>query len=236
MDRRRFLVSGGLLALSPFVFGSDLRRLALADPPGPLHRLAQGDGPHLSIGYLALPELPAGVSDLAAGHRVIPAGRLGAGDPSLAGGRVNVRVLGATPGLNAQPAGRDVDLDAQPAGRDVDLDALFPVGDSLVPFYAWTHRSQPRPSTSSPTAFAVTVGDDAALALRLTVTGGGRPAPDVSHAVLTAGRDRGLTALRRGVYLLGLEPAVWDAATALPHPDDPAWSRQASLVVSVDRA
>jgi hypothetical protein len=235
VDRRTFLIGGGLLALSPWILGADLPALGGLGAGGALHRLARSGGPQLSVGYLDGAEPPATAAGLpfGGGGRVVPATALRSGERDLAGGAVRFRLLGATPGLGAH---RTI--------RDVDLDALFPVAghdadDGLVPFYAWTHRSHPQPKTSPGSTFPVPVGHGPAVGFRLTVTrqgpsAGQAPAP--STAVFTTGREPGMARLRRGLYVLGLEPGAWSRPAALPHPDDPAWADLVSLVVAVDRA
>ncbi|MDQ1497438.1 MAG: hypothetical protein QOI86_778 [Actinomycetota bacterium] len=236
IDRRTFLIGGGLLAVSPWILGAALPSIDGLAAHGPLHRLAGNGGPRLSVGYLDGGESPATAAGLpfGAGGRVVPAAALRSGERDLAGGAVRFRLLGATPGL-----------DVHPNIRDVDLDALFPVAghdadDGLVPFYAWTHRSHPQPRTSPGSAFPAPAGYGPAVGFRLTVTRQGRPsaesAPAPSTAVFTTGREPDMARLRRGVYLLGFEPDAWSRPVSLPHPDDPAWAALVSLVVAVDRA
>jgi hypothetical protein len=240
VDRRTFLIGGGLLAVSPWIVGAALPSIDALAAHGPLHRLAGNGGPRLSVGYLDGAEPPATAAGLpfGAGGRVVPAAALRSGERDLAGSAVRFRLLGATPGLGVHPTIRDVDLDAlfPVAGHDAD--------DGLVPFYAWTHRSHPQPRTSPGSAFPVPAGYGPAVGVRLTVTkeggsaAGSAPGPStaVLTTVFTTGREPGMARLRRGVYLLGFEPDTWSRPAALPHPDDPAWAALVSLVVAVDRA
>jgi hypothetical protein len=236
VDRRTFLIGGGLLALAPWVFRADLPSLGGVTAAGPLHRLARSAAPRLSVGFLdgVDPSVTAGELPFGApGGRAVPAAAFRSGERDLAGGAVRFRVLGVTPGLE------------QAAIRDVDLDALFPVAGhgadgGLVPFYAWTHRSLPQPRSSPGSAFPVAAGHGPVLGLRLGTTRQGPPgeppAPAAASTVFTTGSERGMTPLRRGVYVLGFEPDAWRRPAALPHPDDPAWADLVSLVVAVDRA
>lgn len=177
---------------------------------------------------------------------VVPAASL-PGDPLLAVVPVRMSVLGLYPEID----------DVPDSTFDLLLTVHFATGDPFlpeVPYHAWGWRDDPAPTSGAPLSFVLPVDRDAGLRLALDVrevrrdrslrvvgAGGASRASGAVHsrqgwrqeAILTVGLESELPKLQRGVYLLGLEPSLWDRAGelvpgALPSELPP------SLVVAVE--
>lgn len=217
LSRRSFLAGAGALLGSALLLGPNgLPR------PGALARLARMDLPRLSLGYV---EGSAGLTHAEAvallahaGTRVVPAASLRAGDRNLAGGTVSVRLDGFTAARAGTEAAQLDALVSPPAGG----------GSEPLPFYAWTRGAAGGSSRSAAFATAVAAEPSLGLALRVGRQGAWREAV----AVLTGGREHGLPKLRRGLYLVGLDPDAW----ARPRTPAEAASTPASLALSVHAA
>lgn len=182
---------------------------------------------------------------------VVPATSL-LGDPRLAVVPVRFAVLGLYP---------EVD-DVTGSTFDVVLTVHFVTGDPAlpeVPFHAWGWRDDPAPTTGSPLRFTVPVERDSGLRLELDVRevrrqpslgvaiGGASPVEGASRVagavisrqswrqetILTVGLESYLPKLQRGVYLLGLEPRLWEQGGELVPGALPS-ELAPSLVVSVE--
>jgi hypothetical protein len=153
-------------------------------------------------------------------------------DTSLAGQWAAVRVHGIYPGL-APPDYKNF--------RSLALIHWHSVGAGReTPVLAWGARRIPGPSTGSPVSYPYRLDDKG---LRFTVEvfspvpGRKSSAPvEVPSRVFNGSLTTELpgAGLRRGVYLLGLEPGLWSAGGLLLPPDDPLSLAQSSIVVSVD--
>lgn len=221
LSRRAFLTGAGAILGSALLLGPNgLPR------PGALARLAAANGPRLSLGFV---EGSAGVvaSEFrslltAVGARVTPAASLRSGDRRLAGSLAAVHILGLTNGASVGEAAQLDVLVAPPRGA----------GSEPLPFYAWTRTA--RGGGAQTASFVAHVENEPTLGMAFRVG-----APGVwreSVAVLTGGRERGLPKLRPGLYLLGLDPALWSHARALPGNDDHAWARLSSVAFAVQAA
>jgi hypothetical protein len=247
MHRRQFLVLGAAGALAPWMSGVAQATQA-AQAPGQLVP------ERLSVGYVNgsdemdhLKDFPWTVATkqgkiLAGTIEVLPAERLITGDQDLAGGDVTMTVHGLYP--SAPAACRGVDK--------VDLDVFFPSPDPAsskpLRFMAWSFRRQPGINVSQRLSFPVPLGLDGRLDLsvRTVYRGEGK---DIAARVLqnppaiqrlyktsfTVDWEAGRPKLQRGVYLLGVRPALWDSPTELPQTVDRFRAGDlCSLVVSIE--
>ena len=217
-SRRQFLLAG-----SAAVAGAVLLRGDLVSSPTGLELLAAGDGPRISVGYI---EGSAGASSLAAAlggtRRIVPAAGM-RGSSALVGkpGRMWVRGFASTGHADAASA--------------VTLDAHIPSPSQrgeTIPFYAFTHRRNPQPSTSAASRVQIASGRDLRIGFRLDATVGA--ATQGATTVFTSRPKSGLPTLQPGVYLLGLQQGQWASAATLPPLDDSAWAGLQSLVLVVE--
>ena len=211
LTRRHVLGAGAIVAAAAAVGGLRL----LADDVPTLAAVARADGPRLSVGYVDR-DPAGGVVPLDGRPSVVPAATV---RPGGLGASARAGVGALTPAA----------LDGLP-WEAVHLDALFPAPGSDEPrrFQAWSWRADPA-SVGAPVEFTAPVGT-MSLGFGLTIVGADG---EEATSVLTAGLEDGLPRLRPGTYLLGLEPSVWDEPDRLPAPQDPAWQRLASLVVTI---
>jgi hypothetical protein len=119
---------------------------------------------------------------------------------------------------------------------EVDLDASYLSVDATNPpiYYAWTARSSGPAARGNAVSFGVGVPSSnpcLTLSLRLIPSGGTATVMQASWGV---GRDKGVVKLRRGAYLLALNPGTWDSPTTLPLLGDAAWAALTSIVVTVE--
>ena len=188
---------------------------------------------------------------------VMPAAEL-PGDPFLAVVPVRVAVLGLYPEFDDVP---DATFDLVLTARFVTGDPFAPE----LPFYAWGWRDDPAPSSGSPIRFTVPVERESGLRLaldarqvkrqaaRFAVPGdgglrvragsaratgaasAGRRSAWRQEAALSVGIEAAAPKLQRGVYLLGLEPRLWDRRGELPAGALPS-ELAPSLVIGVEAA
>ena len=223
LTRRRFLIAVSALVAAPLVPVGD-RHVAAATVATTVRRLSVGyiersdRWPDLSV----LPWQAGGVLGLA---RSIPARSPLAGDRSFVGRDAVVTVHGLYPSLR-----RVADRTITRVALDADLRANDPARPLL--FYASTIRAGPRASTSQRSVFSVRVGSAASLGFALDVKRG--TTRTRSRVVFGVGTGTSIAKLRRGAYLLALDPTVWDSRRSLPAVGTTAWSRIPSLIVTVD--
>ncbi|MDO8361257.1 MAG: hypothetical protein Q7V88_00025 [Actinomycetota bacterium] len=216
-SRRQFLLAG-----SAAVAGALLLRGDLLGSPSGLELLAADAGPRIPVSFVEGSGGARSLAEALAGtRRAVPAAGMQAG-ASLAGRSARVAVQGfASAHHTASSAGQ----------ADVLLDAHVPSPahhDQTIPFYAFTYRSGPATSQSSPSKLRVRRGDGLRVGFQLGGAGGG------SSTVFTSRPQRGLPTLQPGVYLFGLEQGMWASASTLPAADDAAWATLPSLVVVVE--
>ncbi len=130
---------------------------------------------------------------------LVPAERLGAGDPRFARTGVRVRIHGLFGETTA--AIRDL--------APIAIDAHFrPYHDTAA--YAWRFETGAVPGPCPPTAMTVPVTRQDGLSLTFTVGGSGEMRPATRFSL---GGEVGVPKLRRGIYL-----ALWRDAAARPLP------------------
>lgn len=215
LHRRQFLALGSAGLLAPF-----FKDLAWAEP---LAREAVVRP--MSIGYIeesetfrSLRRLPAkvrrplapaaqGSGEAEASPVVVPAASLFQGDTSLPGQPLRVRVQGLYPSATLR-LDRPEDLPSA-----VDLEVLFPSPDPAFPqplrFLAWSFRKRPVWSPSPPVSFRFPLEWEAMPQFVLRVRGAAGEST-VLRSKFTVDAESGRPRLRRGTYLLGLNPVAWD--------------------------
>ncbi len=82
-------------------------------------------------------------------------------------------------------------------------------------------------------AVTAPVGRDPTFGLALDRDRPSDAGTDRAMVIFTGWRGEGAVRLREGLYLLAVEPGVWDRPRALPALDDTAWADLESVVVSV---
>jgi hypothetical protein len=147
-------------------------------------------------------------------NEVVRADSLPRGDTSLVGPKFQMKIHGLYP-PGALSASR---RPAMPLA--VDLDVLFPPPDPIFPrparFLAWSFRRRPGWDPSPPTKFVFPLDWQVMPELEMKVTpADGKPATLLSTR-FTLDYEPGRPRLRRGIYLLGLEPNAfeWDISLA----------------------
>ncbi len=215
LRRRDFMVLGSMGLLMPVV-GDFAWAQPLAD-------MARPDVRPMPVGYIeesetfrSLRRLPRKVRrPLAAGQDkgfeaspvIVPAASLFQGDTNLPGQPLRIHVHGLYPETTLK-------LDRpENLPQAVDLEVLFPspVPESPqpLPYYAWSFRKHPAWSPSPPVSFRFPLEWDALpeLVLRIRTAEG---LPLVLRTKFTVDAESGRPRLRRGAYLLGLNPGIWD--------------------------
>jgi hypothetical protein len=151
------------------------------------------------------------------------------GDQNLANSVVKLTVHGL------YPAARVLKREALDA---IDLEVFFPSPDPAfpqpLPFHAWSYRRLPGPNVGHRLSFNVPLGLDGGLAISLVVAAIGAPQRQRYDANFTVDWAQGRPKLQRGIYLLGLGPAVWDSGETLTGPREKARLDLRSLVISID--
>ncbi len=217
LHRRQFLALGSAGLLAPFfkdlAWAEPLAREALVRP--------------MSIGYIeqsetfrSLRRLPlrvrrplapanggVGAVEAEASPVVVPAASLFQGDTNLPGQPLRIRVHGLYPSATLK-LDRPEDLPSA-----VDLEVLFPSSDPAFPqplrFFAWSFRKAPVWSPSPPVSFRFPLEWEAMPQFVLRVrTAAGESM--VLRSKFTVDSESGRARLRRGTYLLGLNPVAWD--------------------------
>jgi hypothetical protein len=166
----------------------------------------------------------------------VPAASLPLGDPNLIGQPLQLTIHGLYP-----PAALTAKRQAELPFR-AELDWLYPVFDPvqpmLAPFFAWSlRRDGGTVSISVPTRFTFPLDWEVLPQLRLKVTpaDGGPPVELVTR--FTLDDEPGLPRLQRGVYLLGLSPAIWDRTeVSLTELARRAPAKSFSILISVEPA
>lgn len=218
MSRRAFVSNSGMALAGAAVLGPEALRTRPATPATAHNASTRA----LSVGFVE------GVTDLraAAGKVAVPAARLRRGDVGPAGAVIRVHLHGITPdGVTPASGIERLALDALLQPSDTQRDPLL--------FHAWSMTGGATPHGSSPATFVAPVAQEPSLGLALDVTRAG--ASERAVALFTAGRGSRVAKLREGLYLLAVQPRVWDRPRTVPAATDPAWTRLASIVVSVQR-
>jgi hypothetical protein len=162
---------------------------------------------------------------------VVPAASLFQGDTSLPGRPLRIRVDGLYPPQALEPKlWRKLPL-------AVDFEVLFPSPDPAfprpLPFFAWSFRRRPGWNPSPPVSFRFPLDWQALpqFVFRVLPAAG---EPFVLRTKFTLDNESGRPRLRRGIYLFGVTPGVWDRGMRLA--DAAKWfpAEMASLLVSMD--
>jgi hypothetical protein len=233
LNRRQFLALTAAGAAVPWL--GDLAHAAPAVRVEPLSVGYLDETDQLALHYDRLPwSIPKRMS--AAEPKtitVLPAAGLDLGDQRLAGGDVKLTVHGLYPANPADCRGVEA----------LDLDVLFPPPDPALPvparFMAWSFRRHPL-NTSPPVSFRVPLGLDGRLdlTLRSVVEGaavGARLIETKLQTSFTVDWQADRPKLRRGVYVLGVRPRIWDAEVKLPGAGQRGKAAElCSVVVSVE--
>lgn len=227
-DRRRFLVGGGAFAAAAALTGP---RRALAELGSEPMSVAYVEGSDRLPNLRHLPWRPATRGSRVptagqswetaieatgyAGMDTVDAHEQLVGDQQLALTYVEMRVAGLYPDL--PPLGQRNVRSVYMTVIFPPLDPVFPVS---APFLAWSLERRPRRNTGAPVAFPVPLGVDGGLEVILEVVhdpeerGAARRSYRF-HTSFTVDWYAGRPKLQRGLYLLGLEPGLWDAPRSL---------------------
>jgi hypothetical protein len=162
---------------------------------------------------------------------VVPAVSLFLGDTSLPGRPLRIRIDGLYPPQGMEPKRR------RELPVAVDLEVLFPSPDPAFPqplrFFAWSLRQRPGWNPSPPVSFRFPLDWETMPQFVLRV----RPAagePLVLRTKFTLDAESGRPRLRRGVYLFGFEPGVWNRETRIADLAKWAPAEMASILISMD--
>ncbi len=220
LRRRDFLALGSAGLLMP-LFGN----LAWAEP-----RAAAGAALQtlpMSVGYIygsedlqdlkRLPRVirrPAAIVErevAEASPLVIPAASLFQADTSMPGLPLRIRVHGLYPPVDVVERKRQRDVPPS-----IDLEVNFPLLGSTtpIPFFVWSLRQKPGWDPSPPTSFRFPLEWQVLpeLVLRVRGTDG---ISKVLRTQFTVDNEPGRPKLRRGLYVLGLDPRTWQTEIAL---------------------
>lgn len=167
----------------------------------------------------------------AASPVIVPAAGLFQGDTSLPGRPLRIRIDGLYP-----PQAVDPKL-WKKLPLAVDLDVLFPSPDPAFPqplrFFAWSFRRRPGWNPSPPVEFQFPLDWQALPQFVFKVrTAAGEPL--VLRTKFTLDAEPGRPRLRRGVYLLGAGPGVWDREMRLADLAKWAPAELASVLISMN--
>jgi hypothetical protein len=158
---------------------------------------------------------------------VVSANDMPLGNQNLASTVVKVTVLGLYPAVRKKET-----VDA------IDLDVFFPSPDPAfpkpLPFHAWSFRRLPGLNVGHRLSFNVPLGLAGELVLSLVVGEPGAAVRRRYDASFTVDPASGRPKLQRGIYLLGLGPAVWKGEAILPAYGEKARLDLRSLVISID--
>jgi len=162
---------------------------------------------------------------------IVPAVSLFQGDTSLPGRPLRIRIDGLYPPQALEPKVW------KKLPWAVDLEVLFPSPDPAFPqplrFYAWSFRRRPGWDPSPPIQFRFPLDWQSLPQFVLRV----RPAagePFVLRTKFTLDNEPGRPRLRRGVYLFGTAPQVWDREVRVADLAKWAPAELASVLISVE--
>jgi hypothetical protein len=215
--RREFLALGSAGLLAP-LFG----KVAWAEPLAARGATAPQPMP-MSLGYIdgsegyksfkrlprkvRRPTVPSEEEEDATAPVIVPAESLFQSDTSMPGLPLRVHVHGLYPPV-ALEARRRRDVP-----QAIDLEAIFPSSDPASPaplrFFVWSLRQSPGWDPSPPTTFRFPLDWQVLpqFVLRVRGTDG---VTRVLTTKLTVDNEPGKPRLRRGTYVLGLNPGVWN--------------------------
>jgi hypothetical protein len=214
LRRRDFLALGSAGLLMP-LFGN----LAWAEP---LATAAATAVQPMSVGYIdgseeyrnlkwlprkiRRPMLKAEGEETEEAPVIVPAASLFQADTSLPGQPLRIRVHGLYPPIALdRKRRREVPL-------AIDLEAIFPSPDPSSPaplrFFVWSLRQKPGWNPSPPVSFRFPVDWQVLPQFVLRVRGAGG-VHKVLRTKFTLDNQAGQPKLRRGVYVLGLDPESW---------------------------
>ena len=162
---------------------------------------------------------------------VVPAAGLFQGDTSLPGRPLRIRIDGLYPPQALAPkVWKKLPL-------AMDLEVLFPSPDPAFPqplrFFAWSFRRRPGWNPSPPVEFRFPLDWQALpqFVLRVRSAAG---EPLVLRTKFTVDAESGQPRLRRGVYLFGGAPGIWDQELRLADLARWAPAELASVLVSME--
>ena len=162
---------------------------------------------------------------------VVPAAELLQGDTSLPGKPLRIRIDGLYPPQALEPKLR------KKLPQAIDLEVLFPSPDPAFPqplrFFAWSFRRWPGWNPSPPIQFRFPLDWQALPQFVFKVrTAAGESL--VLRTTFTVDAEPGRPRLRRGIYLFGTEPGVWDREMKLADLAKWAPAELASVLVSME--
>jgi hypothetical protein len=240
LGRREFLVLSAAGILTPWLSRAAEAAVPLSGsasivaPPVPMSvGYVEGSDLFKSLRRLPWDDVQTAYAAIAAGaqpprSQAISAIDMPLGDQKLASSVVKVTVHGFYGG----PILKKETLDA------VDLDVSFPSPDPAfpkpLPFHAWSFRRLPAMNFGHRLSFNVALGLDGGLALSLVVGQLGAPSRLSYTTNFTVDAWGGRPKLQRGIYLLGLGPALWKNEATLPAYGETARRDLRSLVISID--
>lgn len=162
---------------------------------------------------------------------IVPADELSGGDTSLVGHTFQMKVHGLYPPRALAESRRA----AMPLA--VDLDVLFPPPDPVFPkparFLAWSFRRRPGWDPSPPTKFVFPLDWQVMPEIELRVTPADGPTTTLATR-FTLDDEVGRPRLRRGLYLLGLDPQAWKQGMAIAELARTAPDRLLSVLISFE--
>jgi hypothetical protein len=162
---------------------------------------------------------------------IVPAADLFNGDTSLPGRPLKIHIHGLYPPQALAPKlWKKLPLAA-------DLEVLFPSPDPAFPqplrFFAWSFRRWPGWNPSPPVEFRFPLDWQALPQFVLKVrTAAGEPL--IFRTKFTLDNEFGRPRLRRGIYLFGAAPGIWDRELKLTDLAKWAPAELASVLVSMD--
>jgi hypothetical protein len=163
------------------------------------------------------------------GFQVTPARALPLGNQNMASTEALINVHGLYP---SGAWGKRETLES------VDLEVYFPNPDpavsTLLPFHAWSFRRLPARNAGQRLSFNIPIGVDGGPQISLIVGRQGEAQRRRYDANFTVDWSSGRPKLQRGIYLLGLGPAVWDSPVSLPAPGERQRIDLRSVVISVE--
>ena len=177
--------------------------------------------------------------------RVVPASSL-SGDPRMQGLSVRMAIMGLYPS-------KSLDRSLLPAGIDVDVLSSDPYSEKQEPLrhFSWTFLAR-QGNESPPTRSTYTAGPERGFGFDILERPATRELGETARRVLRGqagkavsvrrsgwfafGRESSQPRLQRGVYLLGLQPGVWDEEVVLPISAKGGAIERLAIVVLVESA